>query len=286
MAYLIVMFRSVLSLALFAALAAPGLAATTDWVEIGPESRLRLVSDDIQTDNGVTRIGIEIQLAPGTRTYWRVPGETGIPLQVDFAGSSGIAAAHVEWPFPKRELRDGYLDYVYYGELVLPVTIATEPGSDSVAIRAALTLGVCSDICIPARADFDFHIDFERPDRASAFRLDAAAARVPIADDRSPPLFGAVAAGGPHDAIVVETDAPNAVSASLIVDSDNPRWLFGPPQNGPHSGLLELPVLAGGAATELIGGQLRLTFMTDAGPYELIRRVGAFKSVDSAELVE
>lgn len=286
MTYLIAMFRCVLSLALFAALAAPGLAATTDWVEIGPDSRLRLVSDDILTENGATRVGIEIQLAPGTRTYWRLPGETGIPLQIDFAGSSGVAAARVEWPFPVRELREGYLDYVYYGDLVLPVTISTEPGTDAVSISAALQLGVCSDICIPARADFDLKLDFKRPDHANAFRLDAAAARVPVVDDRLPPLFGAVAARGSDDAILVETAAPTAVAASLIVDSDNPRWLFGPPKNGPHSGLLELPVLAGGAATDLIGGQLRLTFMTDAGPYELIRRVGAFKSVDSAGLVE
>lgn len=275
MAYLIAMVRSALSLVLLAVLASPVQAATTDWVDIGSDSRLRLVSDDILTADGATRIGIEIQLAPGTRTYWRVPGETGIPLQADFGGSSGVTAARVGWPYPVREVREGYLDHVYYGDLVLPVTIATEQGRDSVAIRATLALGVCSDICIPARADFELEVDFERPDRASAFRLDAAAAQVPVADNQMPPLFGAVVAGVSDATILVESIAPSTVAASLIVDSDDPRWLFGPPQNGPHSGLLELPVLAGGAAADLIGGQLRLTYMTDTGPYELIREVGA-----------
>ena len=55
-----------------------------------------------------------------TKTYWRIPGETGIPTELDFTGSTGIAASTILWPYPTVDHVQGYLDYVYYGPTVLP----------------------------------------------------------------------------------------------------------------------------------------------------------------------
>ena len=252
----------------------PATAAATDWSEIGPGSRMRLISEDLLAADGTTRIGIEIELASATRTYWRVPGETGLPLRLDLQGSAGVTGFEISWPFPRREVSDGYIDYAYYDRVVLPVTLTTGRGATGLDIRAALELGVCAEICIPARAEFSLRITFGDTDRASAFRLDAAMADVPASGDGATAPFGGVTAAPDRNAIVVAARGESGVGASLIVHAEDPSWLFGLPQNGPHSGLLELPVLAGGEAFDLVGKVLRLIYMTDRGPYELTRVVG------------
>ncbi|MEX1180973.1 MAG: protein-disulfide reductase DsbD domain-containing protein [Cucumibacter sp.] len=270
---------------LCAVLPGGALAATTGWVEIGPGSRVRLISDGMLAADGSTRLGIEIELAAGFRTYWRVPGEAGLPLGLDLTGSIGVADAQLSWPFPERQMIEGVLEYVYLDQVVLPLRMVPESGAERLAVHAALTLGVCSDICIPARAEFNLPVDVDEPDRVSSFRLDSAMALVPVLDATTPPLFGSLAPAQ-NGTLLVQSWAPGPVAASLIVDGRDPGWLFGSPQNGPHSDLLELLVLAGGDVSELVGEVLRLTFMTDRGPFELTRVVGPLESVDSVEKVE
>lgn len=280
------MFRLIAIAVILAATPAGGYAAATDWVEIGPGSRMRLISDDTLSEAQTTRLGVEIELAPDTKTYWRVPGESGLPLLLDFADSTGIESVEVSWPFPLRERKDGFLDHVYYGAVTLPVAVKVEPGAASLNVHAQVIMGVCSDICIPAQAEFDLPVSFDRPDRSAGFRLDAAMAEVPVADSHTPPPFGKVATDEAGEYLYVETGAPIPVAATLIVDCCGPAWLFGAPQNGPHSGLLKVPVLVEGGGTALVGETVRLTYMTEKGPYELVREIGPFESVDSTQDVE
>lgn len=267
--------------ALFALLASPALPAESDWVEIGPGSRVRLIADDVLTAEGTTRLGIEIQLAAGTRTYWRVPGEAGLPMSVDWAGSSGLTGAEVQWPFPQREWQAGLLEHVYYGEVVLPVELTVADGARNPLVRAALTLGVCSDICIPARAEFVLPLPLGERDRASAFRLDAAMATVPAPGEGGAGVFGA----GPQG-VTVATDLPQAVATSMILAANDSAWVFGPPQIGRDSGLIGFPVLAGGDVSQLIGKTVHLIYATDRGPFELTGTVGPMETVDLTEKVE
>jgi DsbC/DsbD-like thiol-disulfide interchange protein len=87
-----------------------------------------------QTEAGTRMAALHLTFAPGWKTYWRSPGEAGIPLH---------------WPRPQVYEISGYRTLVYPGELVLPVEIvAAEPGLP-VTLAASVNLGVCDEICVP-----------------------------------------------------------------------------------------------------------------------------------------
>lgn len=260
------MLRSLI-IALVTFAAAPALAAATPWQEIAPEVRARLVSSDV-LDNGSSLAGLEIDMPEGTKTYWRIPGETGIPTEFDFSGSAGVANPTVQWPYPEIDQSDGYLDYVFHGPVVLPIRFEATAGGAT--LTASVTLGICSDMCVPAMAKFTLPIDFGKPDPAQSLRLDQALATVPIAWDQPGSPVGAVSAG-PEGLVLVGLD-PAIDPASIIADVGDPGLLFGVPQKSPDGNLWTLKLL-GGATEGLRGRPVQLTFVTAMGPYAVTRDI-------------
>src|SRR5579862_6591835 len=98
------MLRLVL-FALVTLAAAPALAAATPWQDIAPGARARLISSDTLV-NGATLAGLELDLPQTSNTYWRIPGEGGIPTVIDFSASQGVSAPTIVWPFPGIETQN------------------------------------------------------------------------------------------------------------------------------------------------------------------------------------
>ncbi|MCP4381154.1 MAG: hypothetical protein GY798_07005 [Hyphomicrobiales bacterium] len=131
---------------LFASFAAPTFAVTGDWVN-GDKARVRLIAADV---GGRLTGAIEIELAPGWKTYWRTPGAAGIAPVVDFSTSSNVSDVVIRYPIPHR-YDDGYaISNVYEGRILLPLEIATGDASTPVDLRLSLDIGVCEIVCIPA----------------------------------------------------------------------------------------------------------------------------------------
>ena len=81
------------------------------------KSRARLVAD-------ARGAGFEIALAPGAITYWRDPGEAGVPPTFDFSGSANLAKAEVEYPAPERIAEpDGSTAFGYDASVILPIRV-------------------------------------------------------------------------------------------------------------------------------------------------------------------
>ncbi len=79
--------RRVASAFVLFALACGGAASTagaSDWVGDG-RSRLRLIAGTQAAGEPFLRAGVEIKLAPGWKTYWRYPGDSGIPPRIAFS---------------------------------------------------------------------------------------------------------------------------------------------------------------------------------------------------------
>jgi DsbC/DsbD-like thiol-disulfide interchange protein len=127
------------------ALAAPALATTQDDVV-----QARLLSG-WKTKAGTYMAALELQLAPGWKTYWRSPGEAGIPPSFDWTGSRNIGAAVLHWPRPEVFMTSGLQSIGYHDRLVLPIEITPADAGAPVEVRATVDLGVCEDICIPAQ---------------------------------------------------------------------------------------------------------------------------------------
>ncbi|NIX76690.1 protein-disulfide reductase DsbD domain-containing protein [Microvirga terricola] len=133
----------------FAAFAQPESAPA--WA-VGLHSRVRLISGGVN-DTGEALAGIEIALDPGFKTYWRTPGESGLPPRFDWSGSENVADVEIRWPAPSLFEDAGGVAYGYSHDIILPVVVkASQPGKP---LKLALTVdyGICKDICIPARAE-------------------------------------------------------------------------------------------------------------------------------------
>ncbi len=99
--------------------------------------------------DGTHMAALHLHLAEGWMTYWRVPGESGLAMQMDWSGSGNVAGIEKHWPVPRVFVTNGYHTIGYRDELVLPIAITpTTPGHPMV-LEATVTLGVCREVCIP-----------------------------------------------------------------------------------------------------------------------------------------
>jgi DsbC/DsbD-like thiol-disulfide interchange protein len=103
------MRRLLLSLLLPILAAGPALAAATPWQQVAPGARLRLISSDERAPDGTTLVGLELDMPEAYKTYWRRPGEVGIPTELDLTGSAGVGALAIAWPFPRAETGAGLI---------------------------------------------------------------------------------------------------------------------------------------------------------------------------------
>jgi suppressor for copper-sensitivity B len=138
-------------------------AETGAWAET-THAKVRLISAVAATGDAKTvRLGLEIALAPGWKTYWRSPGEGGLPPKFDWSDSRNLAKPEVAWPAPKRFEIGGMESYGYADHVVLPIdAVLAEPGKP-LAARLSLQYAVCREICmlvearvaldLPARGD-------------------------------------------------------------------------------------------------------------------------------------
>jgi len=261
-----------LLLLVLALLTLPAAAGETPWQEIAPGVRLRLISSDVLKPDGTTLVALELDMPQGTKTYWRVPGESGIPTEIDTAGSHGIAGHETLWPYPRIEVAGGLTDFVYRGPTVLPVELKLDAQRGD--LRAAVTMGVCSDICVPAMASFSLPLDFVKPDRGQGLRIAQAVALTPQHwPDPHPPL-GAVTWDAAEHALSIDVEDPRIDPLSLIADASAAGQLFGAPQKSPDGPAVLLPLLGGADQAALEGKPVSLTFMTEMGPFSLSTTVG------------
>ena len=248
--------------------AGPAFAGATDWQELAPGAKARLISTD-SVSKGTTLVALELDMPMTTNTYWRIAGETGIPTEFDFAASEGIEGTTINWPYPQIHLAEGYRDYVYFGPVVLPVELRLS--GDSATVDLTATLGVCSDLCMPVRAHFSLPLDFDKPDAAQTLRIRQALVQVPIDWDLPAEPFGAVVAAA--DGLSISAPDGRIDPDSLIADVGDPALLFGAPQKSPDGTIWELPLLGGAEGAGLAGRTVQLTFLTPSGPYSVSRTI-------------
>src|ERR1700731_1607029 len=138
-------------------LASPSSAAAeegaSNWAA-SEQGRVRLVAAAPSTGGAaMLRLGLEFDLAPGWKIYWRSPGAAGYSPTIDWDGSSNLAATEVTWPAPHRFTTFGIDTYGYGDAVVLPIAIRPENTDRDVRLRAAVDYLTCSEICVPQQAN-------------------------------------------------------------------------------------------------------------------------------------
>lgn len=139
--------------ALFALAAAPATAFSPEDVLSGQ------MRPGWQLPDGGHMTALHIALAPGWKTYWRSPGDAGIPPMFDWTGSENLASVRFHWPRPHVFELNGLQTVGYKGELVLPIEVIPADPTRPVRLKGSVELGVCDDICLPAALPFDLVVE-------------------------------------------------------------------------------------------------------------------------------
>jgi DsbC/DsbD-like thiol-disulfide interchange protein len=106
-----------------------------------------------QMESGAHMAAVDMQLAPGWKTYWRSPGEAGIPPSFDWSGSQNVKSVRLHWPAPEVFQSNGMQTIGYHDQLLLPVEVVPLDPSQPVHLAVRVDLGVCDEICMPASLD-------------------------------------------------------------------------------------------------------------------------------------
>lgn len=110
-------------------------------------------------DNGHYMAALDLTLAPHWKTYWRSPGEAGIPPQFDWSGSQNVASVALHWPSPSVFTLNGLQSIGYMDALILPVEVTPRDPALPVTLSLHLQLGICKDICMPAAVALTMALD-------------------------------------------------------------------------------------------------------------------------------
>jgi DsbC/DsbD-like thiol-disulfide interchange protein len=185
-------------------------------------SSARIIAGNVPRDSATLRAGIEVKLQPGWKTYWRYPGDSGVPPQFDFAGSENLASAEVLYPAP-HSFQDGAGTSIGYEEtVVFPVRVTPRDPSKPVKLNAKIDYAVCEKLCIPAEGKAQLVL--ERSAAANDV-LTAAEARVP-----KPVPAGEIAlklkrAGAkPKPLVTLEVAAPEGEAVEVFVEGPGKDW--------------------------------------------------------------
>lgn len=92
---------------------------------------------------------IRLQLAPGWKTYWRAPGESGIPPRFDWDASRNLAAVAAHWPVPDVYFLNGLRNIGYDTVVVVPLQMTPKDASETITISGVMDIGVCEEVCVP-----------------------------------------------------------------------------------------------------------------------------------------
>jgi DsbC/DsbD-like thiol-disulfide interchange protein len=178
-------FGAALSLVLSGAPAFAVDSFSTDWA-LAAKSQARLIA------GGGDLAGFEIALAPGAITYWRDPGDAGLPPTLDFSASDNVASVEPLFPAPKRiKEADGGEAFGYDGGVVIPLRVKPRDPTKPATLKLNADFAVCEKVCLPAKAHLELKLP-SAPGSPHAGAIDAALAAVPRAV--APKDFGALEA--------------------------------------------------------------------------------------------
>ncbi len=126
----------------------------SEWVK-SDVSAARLISAGTNTvDDNQILLGLQIQLKEGWKTYWRSPGDSGIPPRFNWQGSQNLGQVNIQWPVPQGFNSFGFMTWGYDTEVIFPLVITRKEPSKPVVAQLSFDYGVCEKICIPLSQTF------------------------------------------------------------------------------------------------------------------------------------
>jgi suppressor for copper-sensitivity B len=260
-----------------AALLAGVLAAAAAAAESGAsaaarteQSAVRLLSATAAVGTATElRAGLEFDLQPGWKTYWRSPGDAGFPVSVDWSGSTNVAAANLSWPAPHRFSLFGLDTFGYEERVVFPVEIRPSVVGEPVLLDAKVNYLVCQEICIP----YDAQLRLKLPSGTAtptehAQTIARFASQVPGDGARHGLVLERVRLAGTTESPLLEVSARSAIAPfekpDLIVEAPQGFHFAAPATSLSEGGMratFGLPITVNDGAPPLEKAALTLTLV-------------------------
>ena len=228
---------------LWAASSAAIAADVTPWDE-DVQSAARLIAARVHNESGgrVFRAGVEIKLKEGWKTYWRYPGDSGVPPVLDFSKSQNVKTVTVMYPAPAK-FPDGAggQSIGYVGDVVLPLRVVAANPAKPVTLSLKFDYAVCQKLCVPAKAELELALDGDDSASTEA-AISIAESKVPKASkvgDGGKFAIRSVhrdnATGKPRVVVAVASNDP----VTLFAEGPTPQWALPLPEPlaGPLDGL-------------------------------------------------
>lgn len=217
-------------------------------------------------------MALDMQLAPGWKTYWRAPGDAGIPPSFDWSGSENLASVQFHWPSPEVFLTNGTISVGYHDGLILPIEVTAKDSHLPIRLRVRVDLGICKDICLPATLDLAADLPVggakdpiivaalkARPKTPKEARVQSVACRVePIRDGLRITATLLMPAHGPDEYVVIEPGIPGIWVSEALVSR----------QNSTLTAMVEM-VPPNAAPFAIDRRDLRVTVMSTSGAVEI-----------------
>lgn len=239
------------------------------WVK-DAHSSLRLLAGS--RTGSVLMGGIEIQLQPGWKTYWRTPGDSGVPPRFDFSKSTNVESVTPLFPAPKKfDDGAGGVSYGYHKHVIFPLRIVPKNPNEPVQLRAAISYAVCEKLCLPVEAEAELAFT------SAASALDSLVAGAlnkvpkPVGTAEATPIalksFRRIG-----DRVVVDIAAQNSTGLELYAEGPTAEWALPVPKRiaSEEKDLARFEFKLEGLPTNAKpeGAQLKLTVVGADGAFE------------------
>jgi DsbC/DsbD-like thiol-disulfide interchange protein len=203
-------------------------ADESPWAD-DSRSAIRLIAGANKNGASPIRAGVEIKLQAGWKTYWRYPGDSGVPPRFDLSSSENLKYAKVLYPAPHLFHDEAGNSLGYKDGVIFPLQImAREPGKP-VHLRLKLEYAVCERLCIPAEGQAELTLGDSDSTRDDA--LIAAEARVPApATAAEIGLTARRVNSGLKPLVFVDFAAPSDKPIELFVEGPDKEWALPIPQ--------------------------------------------------------
>lgn len=143
----------------------------------GDKAQMRLIAAG--GDQRIYRAAAEIKLPSTAITYWREPGEAGVPPKFSVKGSENVADAEILFPAPQRIDEQGIEAFGYRGGVVFPIHVAPKDAIEPVRLHLTVNYAVCDNICLPVQSSAELVLP-KAAGSPEEGKIAAAEAQVPL----------------------------------------------------------------------------------------------------------
>lgn len=213
-----------------AAWATPILAADESPWSDDVRSAARIVAGSSKNGDAQLRAGVEIKMQPGWKTYWRYPGDSGVPPHFDFSGSENLKTATVLFPTPHLFTDETGQTLGYKERVIFPVVVSPQQAGKPVRLRLKIDYAVCEKLCVPAEGRAELVL---APGN-SAHNADLSAAEARVPKQVTPAQAGLTArrvSAGSKAQVTVDLAAPPGQPVELFVEGPTPNWALPIPKS-------------------------------------------------------